>query len=180
MARGGVQQAVRNEPLTQEQVSAAGGAAMGQLGSSARLRTSEPIEGAPQDQGVPGGGVPAALMSTLFDFLNREIRAVLYELRIRWNARFGTIEEISADHTVALTEEVLLVTAASNVTVTLPAAEDYDKDLVIKKVDSGAGTVTPSAAGSDTYAEATTLASQYDTVVLFSHGTAWYVRSSIT
>lgn len=179
MARGGVEQAVRNEPLTQEQASAAGGAALGQLGSSSRLRPAEAAE-QPQDQGTPGGGVPAALISTLFDFLNREIRAVLYELRLRFNARFGTVEEISADHTVALTEEVLLITAATAVTVTLPDAESYDKDLVLKKVDAGGGAVTPAAAGSDTYTEATALASQWDTVVLFSHGTAWYVRSRIT
>lgn len=174
MARGSVETGLRQQPLSQEQISAASGAATGALGSSARTREVAPDE--PRGEGV---GLLAGVMGGMFDFLNREIHAVLFELRRLFNARFGSTVEVSADYTVLLSVEHVLVTADSAVEITLPNADDYDKHLVIQKVDSGGGSVTVTHA-TETINGAPTLASQWDTMVLFSHDGAWYTRSKIT
>lgn len=93
--------------------------------------------------------------------------------------KYATVAK-SADYTVTTTDgvETILVTAASNVTITLPAASgSTGRRLTFKKVDSGSGWVAIVRAGSDTIDGAikNLLHKQYSFVVIVSDGTSWHV-----
>jgi len=86
------------------------------------------------------------------------------------------------DDTAGVPKDVYLVTtAAATITATLPTVASGDASLgrtvTIVKADSGGGSVTIDADGSETINGATTksLASQFNFVTLVSDGTAWYV-----
>lgn len=95
---------------------------------------------------------------------------------------------VSANYTVALTDESLFVTAgAGGVTITLPTATGgptiAGRVLTVKKVDSGAGAVHIISAGGtiDGAAAGTgiSLANQYTVVRLQSDGTNWQILSKM-
>lgn len=91
----------------------------------------------------------------------------------------------SADYTVTTSDmirTVLMTTAGTNRTVTLPAASSStDRILTVKKVDSGTGTVTVARAGSDTIdgQTSTVLNNQYSSVTIQSDGTNWHIIDSM-
>jgi len=93
--------------------------------------------------------------------------------------KYATVAK-SGDYTVTTTDgaETILVTAASNVTITLPAASgSTGRKLTFKKVDSGSGYVAIVRAGSDTIDGATTryIPKQYDYLEIESDGTTWHI-----
>jgi hypothetical protein len=86
------------------------------------------------------------------------------------------------DDTAGSPKDVYLVTtAASTITVTLPTVASGDalngRAVTIMKVDSGAGSVSIDADGSEEINGATTksLSSQYDFATIVSDGVAWYI-----
>ena len=91
----------------------------------------------------------------------------------------------SGDYTVTDTDgykHILVTTGASTRTITLPtAADNTDRMLVIKKVDSGAGFVTIDGEGSETIdgAASYSLMLQYESVTLVCNGSAWYITDYI-
>jgi hypothetical protein len=86
----------------------------------------------------------------------------------------------SADYTITDTDGYSLInvtTGASNRTITLPtAADNSDRVIIIKKVDSGTGTVIIDGEGSETIDGATTytLYFQYDSAVVKCDGSNWH------
>lgn len=96
----------------------------------------------------------------------------------------GAVTEIKRSRTVAsvsttstLSSDINLCTAgAGGITVTLPAVAS-GKKIIIKKIDSGAGTVTIQRGGSSTIDGANTiqLYYQYEAVTLVSDGTNWFI-----
>lgn len=87
----------------------------------------------------------------------------------------------TGDYTATAADHVILVTtAASTITITLPTAVGITgKPYKVKKVDSGAGTVVIDGNASETIDGATTLTltNQYDFADLVSNGTNWQVVS---
>lgn len=92
-----------------------------------------------------------------------------------------TVSSTSSDVTIADTDNIgtLLVTTASDtITVTLPTAADNDKrQITIKKVDSGAGSVTVDGEGAETIDGETTLSIpfQYNHATLVCDGSSWHI-----
>ena len=90
----------------------------------------------------------------------------------------------SADYTVTDTDgitTILMTTGASNRTVTLPtAADNTGRKLVVKKVDSGAGTCIVDGEGAETIDGGTTftLYLQYASITLTCDGTGWHVTET--
>lgn len=86
----------------------------------------------------------------------------------------------SSDYTVLDNDgyrHIHVTTGASDRTITLPtAADNTDRVITIKKIDSGAGTVIADGEGSETIDGATTLVlpSQYNTITLVCNGTGWH------
>lgn len=70
----------------------------------------------------------------------------------------------------------LVTTGASNLSLTLPAVAS-GKMVIVKKIDSGAGTVTVVRGGSSTIDGATQkiLYAQYESMTFVSNGTNWYI-----
>lgn len=93
----------------------------------------------------------------------------------------GVVSAKSADYTVTDTdgiEVILMTTSNTDRTVTLPtAADNTDRELVVKKVDSGTGKVILDGEGSETIDGATTLTlfKQYGKVRIKCDGSNWYV-----
>lgn len=91
----------------------------------------------------------------------------------------------SADYTVTDTDSltvVLMTTAGTDRTVTLPTvADNLNRAIVIKKVDSGTGRVIVDGEGSETINGLTslTLVSQYDWVRVVSDGTSWHTMGGV-
>lgn len=89
----------------------------------------------------------------------------------------GTIAK-SGNYIMLSTDYVVFATGGvGGITITLPAATNTGQIVEIIKVDSGAGAVTVSRAGSDTIEGGTTksLATQYDKTRLIADGSAtWY------
>lgn len=97
-----------------------------------------------------------------------------------WRPMHSDIHSVSsADYTVLDTDgyyTIEVTTGASNRTITLPtAADNTDRRIVVKKVDSGAGIVIVDGESSETIDGATThsLYRQYDFVMLHCNGTSW-------
>ena len=89
--------------------------------------------------------------------------------------RSRTVEAIST--TKSITKDINLCTGGSGgITVTLPSAAT-GKIVIVKKVDSAAGTITIQRADSATIDGATTkvLYHQYEAMNLASDGTDWYI-----
>lgn len=88
-----------------------------------------------------------------------------------------------ADYTVTDGDQVRTVgmtTGATDRTVTLPtAADNTNRIITAKKVDSGAGTLTIDGEGAETIDGSTTriIASQYAAVTVQSDGTSWHTIS---
>lgn len=73
---------------------------------------------------------------------------------------------------------IMVTTAASDLTVTLPTAADNEhRTYVVKKVDSGAGTVTIDGEGAETVDGETTklLVTQYSFMRVLCDGSEWHV-----
>lgn len=87
----------------------------------------------------------------------------------------------SADYTVTDTDGygvLLMTTGNSNRTVTLPtAADNTDRKIIIKKVDSGTGTVIIDGEGSETVDGSTTyiLYGQYRQATVVCDGSNWHI-----
>jgi hypothetical protein len=76
---------------------------------------------------------------------------------------------------------VLITTGASDRTVTLPTvADNAGREITIKKVDSGAGTLTIDGEGSETIDDATTvvLFKQFESVTVYSDGSEWHISAA--
>ena len=95
----------------------------------------------------------------------------------------GTATAKSADYTVLDTDRirtVLMTTGAADKTVTLPTAADNTNRIIsIKKVDSGAGNCIVDGEGSETIDALTTrtLYGQNSAITLMCNGTSWSVLS---
>lgn len=95
-------------------------------------------------------------------------------------SNFDTLSK-SADYTITDSDDakiVLVTTGASDVTITLPTvADNTDRYIIIKKVDSGAGKVIVDGEGSEEIDGNTSfdLNSQYDFMEILSDGTAWNI-----
>lgn len=87
----------------------------------------------------------------------------------------------SIDYGIGATDRTILATGgAGGITITLPAANEAGREIVIIKVDAGVGAITVARAGSDTIEGATSisLAAQYNKCVLQSDGTATWYRTT--
>jgi hypothetical protein len=92
----------------------------------------------------------------------------------------GSYSTKSADYTILDNDgiETLGVTAASDVTITLPtAADNTNRKIVVKKVDNGSGKVIIDGEGAETIdgAASYTLYVQYDAITLLCTGSAWII-----
>jgi hypothetical protein len=92
----------------------------------------------------------------------------------------GAYSAKSADYTVLDNDGIaeLGVTAASDVTITLPtAADNANRVLTVKKVDSGSGKVIVDGESAETIDGETTysLYVQYDAITLLCTGSAWLI-----
>jgi hypothetical protein len=93
----------------------------------------------------------------------------------------GTTSAKSADYTITDTDGFALIamtTSSTNRTVTLPAAaNNTNRVLTVKKVDSGTGYLILARAGSDTIDGQTSkrAVEQYDFIAVQSDGTNWHV-----
>lgn len=75
---------------------------------------------------------------------------------------------------------ILVTTGTAAITITLPTAGDNtDRVLVIKKVDSGVGTVIIAGEGSEDIDGSTTktLLKQYESIQIQCNGASWYMLS---
>ena len=84
------------------------------------------------------------------------------------------VQSKSANYTALWGEAVLVTTGASTITITLTTASgNSGKKVLVKKVDSGSGTVIIDGAGSETIdgVLTITLTGQYARTELFSNGT---------
>lgn len=96
-------------------------------------------------------------------------------------ARLDVIAK-SAAYTATVDDQVILCTAgAGGWALTLPAVSPSGQQFHIKKVDSGAGAITVTRAGSATIDGGTTysLAAQYDAIHIASDGTNWHVIGKV-
>ena len=103
---------------------------------------------------------------------------------VKWaatGAGANTTSAKSADYTILDgdgIETILMTTGASTRTVTLPtAADNTNRQITVKKVDSGVGTVIIDGEGAETIDGATThtIYSQYGRVTLVCDGTSWHI-----
>lgn len=98
-----------------------------------------------------------------------------------WSDPNGTLSAQAATYTVTTTDgfsTIAVTTGASNRTVNLPAAaSSANRILKIKKVDSGAGTVTIDGNASETIDGSTTktLIFQYETMTIQCDGSNWHI-----
>lgn len=90
----------------------------------------------------------------------------------------GIVQEKTAAYTLTKADQGVLADAASGaITITLPAAASCKyRQFWIKKIDA-TNNVTVDGAGSETIDGATTkvLSTQYESVVLVSDGTEWWI-----
>jgi hypothetical protein len=88
-------------------------------------------------------------------------------------------KEIISNYDMVLGDTVLLADATGgNITITLkPALECTEKLVIIKRLNSGANTVTIDANGTETIDGATTvvLNAQYDTTRIMAYGGSWWI-----
>lgn len=85
---------------------------------------------------------------------------------------------VTSSGSVGRGDDVVLVDASGGaVTLTLPSASDYTKELCVKKIDVSGNTVTIDGASSETIDDKTTLtlAYQYDAVRIASDGSEWWI-----
>lgn len=124
----------------------------------------------------PVSGDPAKLAG----YLRQELAAVQRALASATD-RPATV--VTTTYAVVLSDRVLLADATGGAfTITLPAAADAaERTVTIKKTDASANAVTVDGAGSETIDGAATysLAAQYDTVALWSDGSAWHVLAVV-
>ncbi len=88
------------------------------------------------------------------------------------------VHTVTANTGLTTDMDIVLVDAtADNLVMTLPAAASSAyKRYTVKKVDSGAHTVTLNGNGANIDGAATqVLSSQYDRVTVVCDGTAWYI-----
>jgi len=94
----------------------------------------------------------------------------------------GKVTSVSADYAAASEFVILVTTGATGRTITLPAAANVPGRMyLIKKVDSGAGTVTIDANAAELIDGATTVVMTLinQAKVIISDGAAWNIFSSI-
>ena len=95
------------------------------------------------------------------------------------NERWTVLETTDSTVNVAVGITVVLADATSGaITVNLPAAADNENRMIaVKKVDSSVNAVTVDGNATETIDGATTnvLSSQYDVVMLVSDGTNWNI-----
>jgi hypothetical protein len=76
---------------------------------------------------------------------------------------------------------ILITTGVSARTVTLPTvADNTGREITIKKVDSGTGTLTIEGEGSETIDDAlnVVLFKQFESVTVYSDGSEWHIKSA--
>ncbi len=90
----------------------------------------------------------------------------------------------SADYTITDTdgyETILVTTGSSTITITMPsAANNLSRKIIVKKIDSGTGSVTVTRAGSDVLngSNSKVVWGQYASIELMSDGsTNWFTTS---
>jgi hypothetical protein len=86
---------------------------------------------------------------------------------------------ITGDYTIPLGTSFVPVDASGGaVTITLrPAAEEENRRITVKKIDSSPNNVIVDGNGSETVDDATTavITLQYESICLYSDGTEWWV-----
>ena len=90
-----------------------------------------------------------------------------------------TITSITGTYTALSTDEVILASAGSAFTITLPTAVGITgRTYTIKKTDASVNAVTLDANGAETIDGALTisLANQYESVTLVSNGVSWIIE----
>lgn len=103
---------------------------------------------------------------------------------IQWAPILHDINAVSTNYTVLDGDGyryIHVTTGASDTTITLPtAADNTDRVISVRKVDSGAGLVTLDGEGSETIDGSTTYVIGGDDayVEVYCDGTAWYVNGS--
>lgn len=106
---------------------------------------------------------------------------VVGEHSLRQQIADTVVNVSNQNYTVSAPDQLIFVTTgASNRTITLPSNTNHDywgAQLVVKKVDSGAGQVIVS--GSIDGGSSLTLTTQWDAVVLWGFGTVWRVLSQV-
>jgi hypothetical protein len=116
-------------------------------------------------------------------FVNAELLPFLKEFQAAYNGGVGATKSVSASETIDTEHAVFLVDATSaDVTLTLPLADKWDRDLTMVKTDAAASFDCIFArAGSDTINGATSqsISTQYSVLTLTSDGvSAWYIVAS--
>lgn len=95
---------------------------------------------------------------------------------------FSVVAISNTDHSLSSSESFSRVTTgSSNRTITLPTASSASgKEFIIKKVDSGSGTVIVSGNGSETLdgSNTKTISGQYAYIRLISNGSSWDIVST--
>ena len=100
---------------------------------------------------------------------------------IQWAPVTHDINAVSDSYTVLDDDgyrHILVTTSTTNRTITLPtAANNTDRMITIKKVDSGSGRVSVDGEGAETIdgQAAITFYSQYDYITVVCDGTSWHV-----
>jgi hypothetical protein len=125
-------------------------------------------------------------LATLYLTLQYESITVLCDAT-GWHVVQRTIPQrtraLSATESMTGAANVLLCTAAADITITLPSAAYWiDKTITVKKVDAGTGDVIVDAASTETIDGALTIPTgqvdeRYETRVFLSDGTNWHIVS---
>jgi archaellum component FlaG (FlaF/FlaG flagellin family) len=100
---------------------------------------------------------PAALAAEIYDDLNSLSNAVTV---------------VSADHTVAADDSIILVNGTA--TITLTAGED-SRVLIIKNIGSGTVTVAPDGAETIDGEASKVISFQYSSMTIVSYSSNWYI-----
>jgi hypothetical protein len=101
-----------------------------------------------------------------------------WRLMSNWQMNRSSLRTITSALTVGVGDDTIIVTGASNVTVTLPAIGNGNEGRRVRIKHKGTGTVTVARTGSDTIDGATsfTIDTQYSSFEFVSDGTSdWMV-----
>ncbi|MGI0149770.1 MAG: hypothetical protein ACREDF_09610 [Thermoplasmata archaeon] len=107
------------------------------------------------------------------------ISAGVYVPLVQFSPKFEYGRAVSISGAITAQDQVIRATGGGGgITLTLPTAASMNRRLlIIKKIDSGAGSVTVDASGAETIDGSLTkvLAAQYDSIVIYSNGVSWDV-----
>ena len=114
--------------------------------------------------------------------LNREWGPILRALVLSVNRRMGMVRTLGEDTTLSLDDQVLLVNASAQVTLTLPSAADSNMRITVKRLSASDNVLVgpPSGQTLEGVSTAITLSSQYDSLDVVPDGaSAWWRVSQV-